>query len=114
LQKASPHRLAYFWLSGILSGFLDNAPTYLMFFGFAGGDARELMGSLVGTLAAISLGASAMGALTYVGNAPNPMIYAWRWSAESRCQASSLSWHGPARYCCRRLPSSDGCISGGL
>ena len=70
------HSLAYFWLSGLLSGFLDNAPTYLMFFEFAGGDARELMGPLAGTLAAISLGASAMGALTYVGNAPNLMIYA--------------------------------------
>jgi Na+/H+ antiporter NhaD/arsenite permease-like protein len=70
------HDLAYFWLSGILSGFLDNAPTYLMFFEFAGGDARQLMGPLAGTLAAISLGASSMGALTYIGNAPNLMIYA--------------------------------------
>jgi Na+/H+ antiporter NhaD/arsenite permease-like protein len=68
--------LAYFWLSGILSSFLDNAPTYLMFFEFAGGDAHQLMGPLAGTLAAISLGASSMGALTYVGNAPNLMIYA--------------------------------------
>ena len=42
----------------------------------AGGDARELMTSHAGTLAAISLGASSMGALTYVGNAPNLMIYA--------------------------------------
>jgi Na+/H+ antiporter NhaD/arsenite permease-like protein len=70
------HNLAYFWLSGTLSSFLDNAPTYLMFFDLAGGDARELMGTLAGTLAAISLGASSMGALTYVGNAPNLMIYA--------------------------------------
>lgn len=70
------HNLAYFWLSGILSSFLDNAPTYLMFFQLAGGDARELMGPLAGTLAAISLGASSMGAMTYIGNAPNLMIYA--------------------------------------
>ena len=70
------HDFAYFWLSGILSGVLDNAPTYLMFFELAGGDARELMGSHAGTLMAISLGASSMGALTYVGNAPNLMIYA--------------------------------------
>jgi Na+/H+ antiporter NhaD/arsenite permease-like protein len=70
------HNLAYFWLSGILSSFLDNAPTYLMFFELAGGDARELMGPLAGTLAAISLGASSMGAMTYIGNAPNLMIYA--------------------------------------
>jgi Na+/H+ antiporter NhaD/arsenite permease-like protein len=68
--------LAYFWLSGILSGFLDNAPAYLMLFEFAGGDAHQLMGPLASTLAAISLGASSMGALTYVGNAPNLMIYA--------------------------------------
>jgi Na+/H+ antiporter NhaD/arsenite permease-like protein len=72
----NPHSLAYFWLSGLLSAFLDNAPTYLMFFEFAGGDARELMGPLAGTLAAISLGASSMGAMTYIGNAPNLMIYA--------------------------------------
>jgi Na+/H+ antiporter NhaD/arsenite permease-like protein len=72
----NPHSLAYFWLSGLFSAFLDNAPTYLMFFEFAGGDARELMGPLAGTLAAISLGASSMGAMTYIGNAPNLMIYA--------------------------------------
>jgi Na+/H+ antiporter NhaD/arsenite permease-like protein len=70
------HNLAYFWLSGILSSFLDNAPTYLMFFELAGGDAHQLMGPLAGTLAAISLGASSMGAMTYIGNAPNLMIYA--------------------------------------
>jgi len=34
------------------------------------------MGPLAGTLAAISLGASSMGAMTYIGNAPNLMIYA--------------------------------------
>jgi Na+/H+ antiporter NhaD/arsenite permease-like protein len=71
-----PHDLAYFWLSGTLSAFLDNAPTYLVFFELAGGDAQQLMGALAGTLAAISLGASCMGALTYIGNAPNLMIYA--------------------------------------
>ena len=70
------HNLAYFWSSGILSSFLDNAPTYLMFFELAGGNAHELMGPLGGTLAAISLGASSMGAITYIGNAPNLMIYA--------------------------------------
>jgi Na+/H+ antiporter NhaD/arsenite permease-like protein len=70
------NNLAYFWLSGLLSSFLDNAPTYLMFFELAGGDAHALMGPLAGTLAAISLGASCMGAMTYIGNAPNLMIYA--------------------------------------
>jgi Na+/H+ antiporter NhaD/arsenite permease-like protein len=71
-----PHDVAYFWLTGILSAFLDNAPTYLVFFELASGDAGQLMGPLSGTLAAISLGAVYMGALTYIGNAPNFMVYA--------------------------------------
>ena len=68
--------VAYFWLTGLLSALLDNAPTYLVFFELAGGNARELMGPLAPTLAAISMGAVFMGALTYIGNAPNFMIYA--------------------------------------
>ena len=75
-RDGSPHEVAYFWYTGILSAFLDNAPTYLLFFELAGGGARELMGELSGTLAAISMGAVYMGALTYVGNAPNLMIAA--------------------------------------
>ncbi len=71
-----PHEVAYFWLTGLLSAFLDNAPTYLVFFELAGGDAERLMGPLAGTLAGISMGAVFMGALTYVGNAPNFMVYA--------------------------------------
>lgn len=71
-----PHEAAYFWLTGVLSAFLDNAPTYLVFFELAGGDAKELMGPMAGTLAAISMGAVYMGALTYIGNAPNLMVYA--------------------------------------
>jgi Na+/H+ antiporter NhaD/arsenite permease-like protein len=71
-----PHDVAYFWLTGILSALLDNAPTYLVFFELAGGDVRQLMGPLAGTLAAISMGAVYMGALTYIGNAPNFMVYA--------------------------------------
>jgi Na+/H+ antiporter NhaD/arsenite permease-like protein len=71
-----PHEVAYFWLTGILSAFLDNAPTYLVFFELASGDAKQMMGPLTGTLAAISLGAVFMGALTYIGNAPNFMVYA--------------------------------------
>ena len=71
-----PHEAAYFWLTGMLSAFLDNAPTYLVFFELAGGDATALMGPLAGTLAAISMGAVYMGALTYIGNAPNFMVYA--------------------------------------
>ena len=72
----APRDAAYFWLTGVLSGFLDNAPTYLVFFELAGGDARELMGPLASTLKAISMGAVFMGALTYIGNAPNFMVYA--------------------------------------
>ena len=75
-KNGSPHEAAYFWLTGSLSAFLDNAPTYLVFFELAGGNVRELMGPLSGTLAAISLGAVFMGALTYIGNAPNLMVYA--------------------------------------
>ena len=75
-RDGAPHEVAYFWLTGILSAFLDNAPTYLVFFELAGGDAQKLMGPLAGTLAAISMGAVYMGALTYIGNAPNFMIYA--------------------------------------
>jgi len=71
-----PHEAAYFWLTGMLSAFLDNAPTYLVFFELAGGDAKALMGPLAGTLAAISMGAVYMGALSYIGNAPNFMVYA--------------------------------------
>jgi Na+/H+ antiporter NhaD/arsenite permease-like protein len=69
-----PVNAAYFWLSGIVSSFLDNAPTYLAFFNLAGGDARELMGPLASTLLAISAGAVFMGANTYIGNAPNFMV----------------------------------------
>jgi Na+/H+ antiporter NhaD/arsenite permease-like protein len=71
-----PSNVAYFWLTGALSAFLDNAPTYLVFFELAGGDAVKLMGPLAATLAAISMGAVYMGAMTYIGNAPNLMIYA--------------------------------------
>ncbi len=71
-----PNEVAYFWLTGVLSAFLDNAPTYLVFFELAGGNAQTLMTTLAPTLAAISMGAVYMGALTYIGNAPNLMIYA--------------------------------------
>ena len=64
----------YFIITGVLSAFLDNAPTYLVFFNAAGGDPKLLMGPLATTLVAISAGAVFMGALTYVGNAPNFMV----------------------------------------
>jgi len=65
-----------FWLTGMLSAFLDNAPTYLVFFNLAGGDAAELMREHAQSLAALSMGAVYFGALTYIGNAPNFMIKA--------------------------------------
>ncbi|EKS30705.1 Citrate transporter [Afipia felis] len=67
---------AYFWLTGALSSFLDNAPTYLVFFQLAGGDPQVLMTTQAALLAAISSGAVFMGANTYIGNAPNFMVYA--------------------------------------
>lgn len=75
-EAGQPHNAAYFWFAGILSAFLDNAPTYLVFFALAGGDAARLMGEFAPTLTALSMGAVYMGALTYIGNAPNFMIYA--------------------------------------
>ncbi|KRE12027.1 sodium:proton antiporter [Bosea sp. Root381] len=75
-SDGSDSTLAYFWLTGILSSFLDNAPTYLVFFELAGGDAQALMTTGALTLAAISAGAVFMGANTYIGNAPNFMVYA--------------------------------------
>ena len=65
----------YFWATGILSGLLDNAPTYLVFFNLAGGDAVQLMRQTT-VLVAISSGAVFMGALSYIGNAPNFMVKA--------------------------------------
>jgi len=68
--------MMYFWITGFLSSFLDNAPTYLVFFDVAGGDPVELMGKMSSTLLAISSGAVFMGAMTYIGNAPNFMVRA--------------------------------------
>jgi Na+/H+ antiporter NhaD/arsenite permease-like protein len=70
----TPNNAMYFWLTGILSSFLDNAPTYLIFFNTAGGDAAQLQNTLPTTLLAISAGAVFMGANTYIGNAPNFMV----------------------------------------
>jgi Na+/H+ antiporter NhaD/arsenite permease-like protein len=66
----------YFWASGVLSSFLDNAPTYLVFFNLAGGDPQGLMTTLAPVLAAISAGSVFMGANSYIGNAPNLMVKA--------------------------------------
>jgi len=74
--EGQPVPMAYFWLSGWLSAFLDNAPTYLVFFNLAGGDAQALMGIGATTLAAVSAGSVFMGAMSYIGNAPNFMVKA--------------------------------------
>ena len=71
-----PIPAAYFWASGLLSSFLDNAPTYLVFFNLAGGDPQVLMTTLAPVLAAVSAGSVFMGANSYIGNAPNLMVKA--------------------------------------
>ncbi len=68
--------LMYFWLTGILSALLDNAPTYLVFFELAGIRPTALSGPEGVTLMAISAGAVFFGGLTYIGNAPNMMLRA--------------------------------------
>lgn len=80
--NGQPNNTMFFWLTGALSSFLDNAPTYLVFFNTAGGlsgvetkmVADHLMGPWAPTLLAISAGAVFMGANTYIGNAPNFMV----------------------------------------
>jgi len=69
-----PNNQMFFWVTGLLSAFLDNAPTYLVFFNAAGADAVHLMTDMSHTLMAISSAAVFFGALTYIGNAPNFMV----------------------------------------
>jgi Na+/H+ antiporter NhaD/arsenite permease-like protein len=66
----------FFWATGALSSFLDNAPTYLTFLALAQGlgQPAEVVGVSHATLVAISLGAVFMGANTYIGNGPNFMV----------------------------------------
>jgi Na+/H+ antiporter NhaD/arsenite permease-like protein len=91
LQAAGPrmaaagfvHPWQFFWASGALSSFLDNAPTYVVYFETAAALPTDPAGALVladgghidvGLLAAISCGAVFMGANTYIGNGPNFMV----------------------------------------
>ena len=75
LGLSSPQ--SYFWATGSLSAVLDNAPTYLVFFEAAGIDPTDgLTGEEARLLAAISLGAVFLGAMTYIGNGPNFMVKA--------------------------------------
>ena len=64
----------YFWLCSLASSFLDNAPSYLLFFNMAGGNPQELMYVYPNVLSAISISSVVMGAMTYIGNAPNMMV----------------------------------------
>jgi Na+/H+ antiporter NhaD/arsenite permease-like protein len=75
-HAGNPEPVVYFWLTGILSAFLDNAPTYLVFFQLAEIDPDNLAGLSATVLVAISAGAVFFGALTYIGNAPNMMVRA--------------------------------------
>jgi Na+/H+ antiporter NhaD/arsenite permease-like protein len=74
ISKGSDESIVYFWLCSLTSSFLDNAPSYLLFFNMAGGNANELMNVYPNILQAISISAVVMGAMTYIGNAPNMMV----------------------------------------
>jgi len=84
LINAVKEPMHYFWVTGALSGFLDNAPTYLTFFNTALGShfpgmseaqaVPQLMTDKVLYLEAISAGAVFFGACSYIGNAPNFMV----------------------------------------
>lgn len=63
-----------FWASGLLSSILDNAPTFLIFFHMISGNAAEMMTAKANLLTAISISTVFMGAITYIGNAPNLMV----------------------------------------
>jgi len=90
LVNAVKEPIHYFWVTGSLSSFLDNAPTYLTFFNsalgtlghsedqiraaFLAGEAVQKFPEFINYLTAISIGAVFMGANTYIGNAPNFMV----------------------------------------
>jgi Na+/H+ antiporter NhaD/arsenite permease-like protein len=66
----------YFWATGSLSSFLDNAPTYLAFLSMAQYLPDEVVGTTHATLSAIACGSVFFGAMTYIGNGPNFMVKA--------------------------------------
>src|SRR5260364_133131 len=85
-----------FWVTGLLSSFLDNAPTYLVFFNTLGGNAQTLMNEGATALAALSAGAVFMGANTYIGNGPNFMVKAIAQSRGVRMPSffGFMAWSG--------------------
>jgi Na+/H+ antiporter NhaD/arsenite permease-like protein len=84
VMQALSDPVHYYWITGSLSSFLDNAPTYLTFFNtalgkfYAGMPEAGAVGMLIQDnkiyLMAISAGAVFFGAITYIGNAPNFMV----------------------------------------
>jgi len=85
LMKVVKEPYHYFWITGALSSFLDNTPTYLTFFSSALGSLYQgipevqavhllMTGENANYLKAISAGAVFFGAVTYIGNAPNFMV----------------------------------------
>jgi Na+/H+ antiporter NhaD/arsenite permease-like protein len=86
----------FFWAAGALSSFLDNAPTYLTFLALAQGLRMpdEVVGVTHLVLAAISVGAVAMGASSYIGNAPNFMVKA----IAEEAKVAMPSFFGYMRY----------------
>ncbi|MDR2074924.1 MAG: sodium:proton antiporter [Holosporales bacterium] len=74
ISKYMSGATSYFWACGTASSFLDNAPSYFLLFNMAGGKANELMFGYPDILRAISISSVVMGAMTYIGNAPNMMV----------------------------------------
>jgi Na+/H+ antiporter NhaD/arsenite permease-like protein len=91
----------YFWASGALSSFLDNAPTYLVFFKTAQvpGVGGPTAGVPEAILVAISLGSVFMGAMTYIGNGPNFMVKA----IAEKSSVKMPSFFGYMAYSCAIL-----------
>ena len=88
----------FFWATGTLSSFLDNAPTYLTFFSLAQGvgGTQAVAGVSAPLLQAISAGAVFMGANSYIGNAPNFMVKAIAEEAGVRMPSffGYMAWSG--------------------
>jgi Na+/H+ antiporter NhaD/arsenite permease-like protein len=98
----------FYWCSGTLSSFLDNAPTYAVFFEIAKkvpptGGIVEAVQIGVLELAAISLGSVFMGAMTYIGNGPNFMVK----TIAEKANVKMPSFFGYMAYSCAiLLPAS--------
>lgn len=98
----------FYWCTGALSSFLDNAPTYVVFFETAKSvPATSPLVAAVGIgtveLAAISLGAVFMGSMTYIGNGPNLMVRA----IAEKSNVKMPSFFGYMAYSCAVvLPAS--------